>query len=568
MSAFDEIFDFVVVGSGAGSMCAALVMARAGKSVAILEKLPKVGGTTARSGGVMWIPDNPFMAAAGVEDSYLQAVRYLDSLVGDDPTAPGASRERRLTYLREGPRMIEFLLSQGIKLKRVGYWPDYADDLPGGSKSSRAVVAELFDMDELGPWKDRLIESAFPIPADQDELMQLPHFRRSWRGFRTALKVALRIAAGKVTGKTIASCGRALQGRMLQAVLAAGVEVRVDCPVSELVTEDGAVTGVVARMEGRARRIGARLGVLVNAGGFAHNQAMRDRYLPGTRTEWSQTNDGDTGEMIEEMERCGAALAQMDEMVGNQVTLPPGLRPGQPRPIIQRSAASPHAIIVDQSGVRYQSEGGSYMAFCKGMRARDKLVPASPSWIIVDRNHTDRYMLAMAGKATLKRWAREGFLRKAQTIEDLARLLEMEPATLRATVERFNGFVANNRDEDFHRGERAYDQWLGDPYHSPSVSLGAIEKPPFCALPVYPGDVGTYGGAVTDAQARVLRPDGSVIPGLYATATSTASVMGRAYPGAGSSIGPGFVWGYVAALHAAGLDNDRAAASAPAGPAA
>ena len=167
------------------------------------------------------------------------------------------------------------------------------------------------------------------------------------------------------------------------------------------------------------------------------------------------------------------------------------------------------------------------------------------------------YMLAgtMPGSRKPQRWYDEGYLRQADSVEALARQIDIDPNALTSTNERFNGFVANNRDEDFHRGERAYDRWLGDSLHLPSPTLGAIDSPPFFAVPVVPGDVGTYGGVVTDEHARVLREDGSVIPRLYATGVSTASVMGRVYPGAGSSVGPAFVWGYVAAKHVAGAEN-------------
>jgi 3-oxosteroid 1-dehydrogenase len=165
-----------------------------------------------------------------------------------------------------------------------------------------------------------------------------------------------------------------------------------------------------------------------------------------------------------------------------------------------------------------------------------------------------KYMLAstMPGTEKPQRWLDSGYLKKASSLEDLARQLKIEPRAFRATVERFNGFVAKSRDEDFHRGERAYDRWLGDPYHRPNETLGSIAEAPFYAVPVHPGDVSTYGGVVTDVHARVLRADGTVIPGLYATGVSTASVMGRSYPGAGASIGPALVWGYLAAKHAAG----------------
>jgi 3-oxosteroid 1-dehydrogenase len=553
MNGFDEVFDFVVVGSGGGSMCAGLVMRAAGNSVVILEKTGLVGGTTARSGGVMWIPNNQFMRRDGVEDSHEKAAAYLDSVVGDHDDTPGATRERRHTYLVEAPRMVDFLFEQGVKLTRIKWWPDYYDERPGGSKPGRTVVAEVFDVNELGPWKHKLRPGFLNIAASVDEALLLPNFKQSWAGKMMMLKVALRTVASRLRGKRFVGAGAALQGRMLQAALKAGVDIRTETPVQALIVEDGAVKGALTVKDGRPWRVGARLGVLVNAGGFARNQRMRDQYQPGTSVAWTNVAEGDTGEMIQEMMRHGAAVAQMEEMVGYQTTLPPGMENDDIKPSVQMMTASPHCILVDQSGVRYMNEGGSYMAYCKTMLERNKTVPSVPSWAIFDAQHIRKYMLAgtMPGMKKPRRWLETGYLREAQSVEQLARLLAIEPATLKATVERFNGFVAKNRDEDFHRGERAYDRWLGDAYHKPSETLGAIEAAPFYAVPVLPGDVGTYGGVVTDANARVLRADGSVIPGLYATGISTAGVMGRAYPGAGSSVGPSFVWGYVAAKHAA-----------------
>jgi 3-oxosteroid 1-dehydrogenase len=207
--------------------------------------------------------------------------------------------------------------------------------------------------------------------------------------------------------------------------------------------------------------------------------------------------------------------------------------------------------------VRYQNEGGSYMAYCRGMLVRNQTVPAVPSWAVFDSQFMERYMVAgtMPGSRKPQTWHESGYLRSGATVEELARRLNMQPARLRATVERFNDFVGQGRDADFNRGGRAYDRWLGDPFNKPSETLGRLEKGPYYAIPVIPGDVSTYGGVVTDAQARVLREDGTVIPGLYATGVSTASVMGRVYPGAGSSVGPSFVWGFVAAKHAAHASN-------------
>jgi len=557
MSDWDESYDFIVVGSGGGSMCAALYLRALGKRVLILEKTALVGGTTARSGGVMWIPNNPFMRRDGVADSYEQASTYLDSVLGEQQDAPGATRARRHTYLTEAPRMVDFLLGQGIKLTRVSFWPDYYDDRPGGSVPGRTVVAELFNVNELGSWKTKLRPGFLTVPAMLEEALELPKFRRSWKARGLMLRVAGRAVTAKLTGKRWVSAGNALQGRMLQAALRAGVEIRTEAPVRELIVDNGAVKGVLMIKEDKPWRTGAQLGVLVNAGGFAHNQRMRDQYQPGTSSAWSSAAPGDTGEMIEEMMRHGAAVAQMEEMVGAQTTLPPGSDVEDIKPSAQKLTASPHAILVDQSGVRYMNEGGSYMAYCKGMLERNKTVPAVPSWAVFDSQFMRKYMLAgtMPGSKKPQRWYDEGYLRQAGSIEELACQIGVDPAELHATVARFNGFVARNRDEDFQRGERAYDRWLGDSFHKPSASLGAIERAPFFAVPVVPGDVGTYGGVVTDEHARVLRADGSVIAGLYATGVSTASVMGRCYPGAGSSVGPTFVWGYVAAQHVAAADR-------------
>ncbi len=555
MTGFAEEFDYVVVGSGGGSMVAALVMRAAGKSVLILEKTDLVGGTTARSGGVMWIPNNRFMRRDGVPDSYESAALYLDSLVGDQEDAPGATRERRHAYVAQAPEMLEFLISKGMKFTRVRHWPDYYDELPGGSRDGRGVCPVLYNANELGPWKKKLRRGRFAkYPASHEELFKLTTIKRSWSARLLAIKVALRKTLSVLTRGDLVGAGSALQGRMLQACVREGVDIRTDSSVIELVVEDGAVKAVVTVKDAKPWRIGARLGVLINAGGFARNQAMRDKYQPGTSVDWTLTGPGDTGEMIEEMMRHGAWIAQMEEMVGLQQTIPPGMEKADVKPGAQSLTASPHAILVDRTGVRYMNEGGSYMAYCKGMLERSKVAPAVPSWAIFDSQCMSTYMVAgsLPGAPKPSNWYSSGYLNKAETIEGLADKLGIDHATLKSTVDRFNTFVAQNHDADFGRGDRAYDRWLGDPFNKPSETLGSIDKGPFYAVPVVPGDVGTYGGVVTDVSARVLRKDGSVIPGLYATGISTASVMGRFYPGSGGSVGPSFVWGYVAARSALG----------------
>jgi 3-oxosteroid 1-dehydrogenase len=553
VTAFNEVYDWVVVGSGAGSMCSALVMRAEGKSVLVLEKTELLGGTTARSGGVMWIPANPFMERDGIDDSEEDGLTYLNSVISDGGDTPGTSPERRAAYVREAPNMLDFLIARGLKFDRVPYWPDYYDELPGGKEPGRTVVAEIFDTNELGAWKDKLRRGFLALPVKLEEATQMPLVRRSWRARKALLKIILRMLTGKLTGKKVVSAGMALQGRLLQASLREGVELRTESPVVELIVEQGTVTGVVAVKDGKPWRVGGRNGVLVNAGGFAHNQAMRDKYQPGTSRDWTFTSPGDTGEMIEEMMRIGAAIAQMEEMVGTQMTRPPGSEKNRyATPSAQRITAAPHAILVDQSGVRYLNEGGSYMEFCKCMMERDKKVPAVPSWGIFDRQFARKYSVLnthLSGRK-IKLWCDQGYLKQGDTIGALATEIAVDAAVLEKTLARFNRLVANNKDEDFHRGERAYDRWLGDPFNRTSPTLGAIERPPFYAIPIYPGDVSTSGGVVTDKHGRVLKADGSMIPGLYATGVCTASAMGRFYPGAGCSVGPSMLWGYLSARHA------------------
>ena len=560
MADFDETFDWVVVGSGAGSMSSALVMRRAGKSAVILEKTKFVGGTTAKSGGVMWIPNNRFMRAEGEPDSADAAMTYLDALQDlDGGSAPGTSREKRLAYVNEAPKAIDFLVDQGIEMERGHrFWPDYYDELPGGCKTTRTVVAKPFDRKELGARADLLRLGFAEFNTTLSEAMQYGHFRTNPESGKIFRRIALRTIWDKLRGRRYTTAGAALQGRMLKACLAAGVDVRTESPVKEIVLEGGKAVGVVTVKDGKPWRIGARLGVLVNAGGFAQNQAMRDKYIPGSQAKWSQTTEGDTGDMHVELERLGGTLAQMDQMVGYQMTMPPGTENDYVKPGMQSATAKPHAILVDQTGVRYMNEGGSYELFCETMLKRHSKVPAIPSWAIVDQQYADLYQLGAKwiDKKVPKKWEGKGYLHKADTIEDLARSIKVDPATLRATVDRWNGFVRNGKDEDFHRGEREYDNcgYVGDPF-SAERSRGTIEKGPFFAVPVVPGDVSTYGGVVTDASGRVVKADGSVIEGLYATGVTTASVMGNVYPGAGASVGPSMVFGWIAAKHAAGLGN-------------
>ncbi|HET6972218.1 MAG TPA: FAD-dependent oxidoreductase [Phenylobacterium sp.] len=544
MAQWDESADFVVVGSGGGSMCAGLVLRDLGKSVVVLEKTDKVGGSTAMSGGVLWVPNHPLQAAAGVKDSYEQGLAYLEATVGD--VGPASSPQRRDAFLRHGPAMISYLLRKGLKIRRCEGWSDYYDEKPGGCSRSRSLAMELFDARELGDWNARLRRGPFDIPIRWPESRQSMLMKRTPEGFLGAMRLGLRMAGMKLTGKQLVSMGAAIQGRMLQVALRAGVDIRLESPVRELVEEGGRIVGVVAQVDGHERRIQARDGVLINAGGFARNAEMRREYGPQpSSVDWTNANPGDTGEAIEMARAHGAAVDLMDQAIW----LVTSVTPKGFRAFHVLDLAKPHLIMVDQKGERFANESGSYMENGQRMYARG----AVPAWVIMESRHRDRYVWAgsMGGK-TPEDWITSGYMKRADTIEGLATACGLDPQTLRRTVDRFNEFAATGRDLDFKRGERAYDRVFADPTVKPNPCLGALEKGPFYAVQVYPGDVGTFGGLLTDEHARVLTEAGAPIPGLYATGNSTASVVGRCYPGAGASIAASFVFGYIAAHHAAG----------------
>jgi 3-oxosteroid 1-dehydrogenase len=503
----------------------------------------------------MWIPNNRFMKG---EDSPEKARTYLESLAQGQDDAPGATRERRLAFLEEAPKMLDFLVGQGLKFHRIPVYPDYYDD-EGSVQTSRTVGADPFDANKLGALKGKMRPGFLPLPANIDEAMQLPWMKKSKAARKIVAKVAFRAATGKLLGKNLVTGGAALQGQAIAAALRAGVDIRLNAPVKELIVEGGRVVGVRAEINGRELRIGARSGVLLAAGGFSRNQEMRDKYIPGTSVGWTNTAPGDTGEVMQEAVRLGAAVGQMAELVGQPVALAPG-RPAAA--MVHGEVTKPHAILVDATAQRFMSEAQSYVEVTRGLIERSR---KAPNWLIMDSRFLESYMLAgtMPGSAKPQAWFDDGFLKKADSLEALAQACGLDAAALKATVERYNGFARQGRDEDFHRGERLYDRWLGDPTvpEGAGQTLGTIEQGPFYAMQVYPGDVSTFGGLVTDAQARVLRADGSVIDGLYATGTTTASVMGGRSAGAGASIGPAFTFAYIAAKHAAHAGNLEQAAA-------
>lgn len=547
-TAFDELADFVIVGSGGGSMAAALYLDSIGKRPLILEKTDKFGGSTAMSGGVLWVPNNHLLARDGIADSHEAGRRYMDATVGND-AGPGASPERKEAYLRNGPIMMKWLEDRGMTWLRTEGWADYYDDRPGGCTRSRSVGAPLLDARTMGPLFDKLRLGPMLMPVPTDQARNIGLATRTPRGMLEGARLVWRTMLGKIRGRPLLSFGGALQGRMLMLAHAAGIDMRTEHGIVELIEETGRIVGVVAEHRGRQLRIGARDGVLINAGGFSHNAAMRKKYGPQpSSTEWTNANPGDTGEMIEIAERHGAALDLMDQAWWVPGTVGPH---GGPANMHNTDISKPHCIIVNRHGKRILNESGSYME--NGQRLYENDVPA---FVILDSRHRKRYAWGYYPPGTTpQEWFDSGFIKKADTIEELAVKAGIDPVGLKAEVERFNGFCETGKDLDFNRGGRGYDNWFGDPTVKPNPNLGKIDRAPFYVLEMVPGDVGTSGGIVTDEKARVLKADGSVIPGLYATGNSTASVMGRCYPAAGASIGASFIFAWIAAHHATGANT-------------
>jgi 3-oxosteroid 1-dehydrogenase len=544
MADWDETADFVIAGSGGGAMAAGLYLKSIGKNPLILEKTDKIGGSTAMSGGLLWIPNHPLQKAAGVEDSHDAGLRYMNAAIGPD-AGPGSTPERREAYLRAGPKMVEFLQLQGMKFIRAEGWADYYDELDGGCARGRSLAAPMLDSREMGPLFDKLRLGPMAMPLSVEQTRDITLATRTPAGMLAGMKVLWRLRRAAKTGKPLLSYGGSLQGRLLMLAHEKGVAIRTDTGVVDLIEEDGRITGVVAEHAGKRTRIRALDGVLINAGGFSRNRAMREQYGPQPASvDWTNANPGDTGELIQLAEAHGAALDLMDQAWWVPATLPPG---GTPY-MHNTDLSKPHCIVVGRHGKRIMNESQSYMANGQALYAA-----GLPAWLIMESRHRKRYPWGTqpAGKPPAD-WESSGFMIKADSIEELARKTGLDPAALKAEIERFNGFAKTGKDLDFHRGDRAYDRWFGDPTVKPNPNLGAIERPPFYAFRMFPGDVGTSGGIVTDAHGRVLRADGSAIQGLYATGNSTASVMGKVYPGAGASIGVSFVFAWLAAHHAVG----------------
>ena len=567
MSDFDRTVDVLIVGSGAAGLVAALTADDEGLSTLVVEKSDKIGGASAYSGGGLWIPDNHVIKAAGVRDSFEEALTYMETVIED--VGPASSRERKVAFLRNGPEMVAFLERLGFEwMPGLGY-ADYYPDKPGGKAEGRGVEGKVFDVKRLGAWREHLLMNPLtpPIPLYTNEVGKFALMAKTRTGFMTALRaVGGRMIGRRLLGQIPMTNGRALVGRLLELNLQRNLPIWRSSPLVELIMRDGAVLGAVVEHGGQRVHVRAQRAVLLAAGGFAKNAQMRATYEPApTSTEWTSVPPGDTGDAIRAGIDIGAATALMDDAWWGPTLVDPVT--GTPSFILWERAF-PHAIIVDAAGKRFMNESESYVDAGHHQYERNQTVPAIPAWLIVDARHRRRYPMATLPPGFTPRSAyKSGFITKAPTLDELARKIGVDPAGLAMTVKRFNEMARTGVDEDFDRGRTAYDHVYGDPSHAPNPNLGTLEQAPFYAVKVWPGDLGTKGGLLTDEHARVVRESGEPIPGLYAAGNTTASVMGRTYPGPGSTIGPATTFAYIAMRHLAGAERaDRAHDGADAAP--
>ncbi|KAA1395894.1 3-oxosteroid 1-dehydrogenase [Aeromicrobium ginsengisoli] len=544
----EQTCDVIVVGAGGAGMTAALAAAKHGLDTVVIEKSAYFGGSTARSGGGVWIPGNRALRKAGqVEaDDAQQARTYLDSIVGD--VVP---KERRDTFLDRGPEVIDFLLDNTpVQLKWVPEYADYLPEQPGGRPRGRSVEPVPMDGRILGAELDRLHPPYAKAPANlivtQADFRKISLGVRTLRGPLTMMRVMLKRVLSSLRGRRMYAMGNALTISLRKGLMDAGVPVHYETPLTGLVIEGGRVVGVRAEHEGAEVVIRARRGVILGSGGFEKSDALREKFLPTpTEAGWSTGAATNTGAGIEAGVAVGAATDLMDDAWwGPTIPLPSG-------PwfcLAERNL--PGSIIVNSAGQRFMNEALPYVEATHAIYEGEATgVPHVPAWLVMDQRYRNRYLFAgLSPRQPFPgRWYKFGTVRKADSLAKLAAEIEVPADALEETIRRFNGFAESGIDEDFHRGESAYDRYYADPRVKPNPSLHSIDHGPFYAVKIVPGDLGTKGGIVTDERARALRPDGSVIEGLYAAGNCSSAVMGRTYAGPGATIGPAMTFGYLAA---------------------
>ncbi|WP_157216201.1 FAD-dependent oxidoreductase [Flavisphingomonas formosensis] len=554
----ETVFDVVVVGSGAGGMTAAIRAADLGASVLVVEKADVYGGTSATSGGGLWIPCNHLMPGVGIPDDRESAMAYMRALAGNDvPEANIAA------FVDTGHHMLRWLHeATEVRYIAMQHYADYYQEQPGSRTGGRSIDPLSYDARRLGRDFDRLQAQhrqvrvmglmGYTNSEGAILLSKAPGWRKVIAGlvWRYASDVPGRLRSMRSRRLTM---GNALVGGLRRAMLDRDIPLWLGSPAGALAIEDGRVTGLTVMRGGKPVQVVARKGVILASGGFEHDQALREAHLPRPTDErWSAASPGNRGDMLRAAEAIGAGTHLLDEAWWSPtITLP-----GEDRArALFTERSMPGAIVVNRAGQRFFNESTAYTAAAQAMFAPGNL----PAWLLFDARYRREYPFGplLPGGMHLdwmqKRSVRRDLLTQAPSLGELAGKLGVDPAALEATVARFNGFARAGKDEDFQRGENSYDLIYGDVRIGPNPCLAPLVEPPFYGIEIHAGDIGTKGGVACDANAQVLDKAGRPIAGLYAVGNVSASVTGRYYPGAGATLGPAMTFGYRAAGHVCGV---------------
>ncbi|WFU38753.1 FAD-dependent oxidoreductase [Bradyrhizobium sp. CB82] len=569
-----ETYDVIVIGAGAGGMTAAAVAAAEGLRVLVIEKTAFVGGTTAWSGGMVWIPANAQMREAGLSDSVTHAVQYLASTVPE----PG-NAGLRAAFLARGPEAIAYLeANTEVRLQPVKAYPDHYPERLGATAGGRVLEPVAFDGTRLGASFARLRP---PLPefmlfgGMMVNRLDIPHLRKLGKSFRStlwSLRLISQYALERLRSPrgTTLHLGNALAARLYASLRARQVEMLFSADVQDLVVAGGRVNGVTIRHGSRDRTISARRGVVLATGGFSHDAPLRKRFFPTAAGYISATTPAATGDGLRLATAGGATLNL--EATSPAYWVPASLfrRADGSRgvfPHMVTDRAKPGVIAVNAAGRRFVNEAQSYHEFVLAMLRDGNGEPDRPFYLICDRNFLWTYGLGRIKPFTwsYRRYVRSGELIEAESIARLAERMSIAPSSLAATIADYNAHAPEGRDPEFGRGSTIYQRHLGDINRKPNPCVAPIERAPFFAMRIYPADLGTAIGMKVDAHARVLREDGAPIAGLYACGNDMGSIMNGNHPGPGITLGPALTFGYIAGRHlaeGATVSTSAAAASA------
>ena len=556
-------FDVVVIGSGGAGLSAALCAAIDGARVLVVERTSHLGGTTALSAGTTWVPCTEPGLKVQPDDTLARASRFLDLAVGER-----SDRRLRQAFLDNGPAAVAKLARHSdVQYQVRALHPDYLSELEGAALRGRAIEPIPFDGRLLGAALS-LIRPPIPeftvlggMMVDRDDIFHLLRLTQSWASFKYALRIITRHARDRLLWPrgTRLVMGNALIGRLLLSLLKRGVQIVTDTELSSLIQQGSAIQGVVLTQSRQGqtvqRKVLASGGVVLASGGFNRHPQRRSEMLPGAHPDWSPAAPGHTGQALDLALQAGAALGEGG--LSHAFWAPVSIR----RRADGSTAAFPHFVMdrgkpgmltVNQAGRRFLNESTSYHLFGIEMQ-RQADAPSVPCWLICDAAALKRYGLGMVrpGGRGLAPFLADGYLIQANDVAALARQLQMEATVLQATLSEFNAMPDQGIDTQFNRGTTDYQRANGDAnWPGPNPCLGALREAPYYAIRLYPGDIGAATGLRTDTHARVLNAEGEALPGLYACGNEMHSIMGGVYPAPGITIGPGLVYGYLAAQHA------------------